>query len=91
MNPQPIISKDQMAKLLGRSLTSVEDTNYQLYLPRIRRKRSAAPARQRLMLLAKVPSGVFSNRDKSLYGAVTMPPMPESSKFKVSYSAWRRS
>ena len=32
MNPQPIISKEQMAKLLGRSLTTVEDTNYQLYL-----------------------------------------------------------
>lgn len=32
MNEQPIISKEQMAKLLGRSLTTVEDTNYDLYL-----------------------------------------------------------
>lgn len=32
MNEQPIISKQEMAKLLGRSLTTIEDTNYDLYL-----------------------------------------------------------
>ena len=29
---QPIISKADMAKLLGRSLSAIEDANYQLYL-----------------------------------------------------------
>ncbi len=29
---EPIISKEQMAKLLGRSLSSVEDSNYELYV-----------------------------------------------------------
>lgn len=29
---EPIISKEQMAKLLGRSLSDVEDSNYELYL-----------------------------------------------------------
>ena len=32
MNDTPIISKEDMAKLLGRSLTDVEDKNYNLYL-----------------------------------------------------------
>jgi hypothetical protein len=32
MNEQPVISKEEMAKLLGRSLTTIEDTNYNLYL-----------------------------------------------------------
>lgn len=33
MNEQPpIISKKEMAELLGRSLTTIEDTNYNLYL-----------------------------------------------------------
>lgn len=32
MNNTPIISKEDMAKLLGRSLTDVEDKNYNLYL-----------------------------------------------------------
>jgi len=32
MNETPIISKEDMAKLLGRSLTDVEDKNYTLYL-----------------------------------------------------------
>lgn len=32
MNDTPIISKEDMAKLLGRSLTAVENENYELYL-----------------------------------------------------------
>ena len=32
MNNTPIISKEDMAKLLGRSLTDVEKENYELYL-----------------------------------------------------------
>ena len=32
MNNTPIISKEDMAKLLGRSLTAVEKENYELYL-----------------------------------------------------------
>lgn len=32
MNEEPIISKQEMASLLGRSLTAIENTNYDLYL-----------------------------------------------------------
>ena len=32
MMNNPIISKDDMAKLLGRSLSATEDTNYDMYL-----------------------------------------------------------
>lgn len=32
MQETPIIIKEEMAKLLGRSLSEVEDTNYELYL-----------------------------------------------------------
>lgn len=31
-NEQPIISKENMAKLLGRSLSTTEDNDYELYL-----------------------------------------------------------